>query len=213
MSTAPMPQGPRPDRPDWAGNPQPGYDQPGYERSGYEPGYGSRPPERPPPNRPSIDAGRLWAGGVATAIVACLIGLVGVLVSRWLLNIPLLAPSRDGAYGDVQTTGLMLGIAAAALVATLLMHLLLLSTPRPLSFFSWIIGLATVLAVVIPFSTSAPLDAKIATAVVVVVLGIAIGSLLSGVGARAVRVRAVRPYPPPAGPYGYDEQNTPSRFS
>ena len=210
MSTAPMPQGPRPDRPDWAGRPQPGYDRPGYEQSGYEPGYGPRPPERPPPDRPSVDAGRLWAGGIATAIVACLIGLVGVLVARWLFAIPLLAPTSDGAYGDVHTTGLMLGIAAAALVATLLMHLLLLSTPRPLAFFGWIIGLATVLAVVIPLSTSAPLDAKIATAVVVAVLGIAIGSLLSGVGARSVRVRGARTYP--ASQYDYDERNDQSRF-
>jgi Family of unknown function (DUF6069) len=209
MSTAPMPQGPRPDRSDWAGYPQPGYDQPGHEQPGYEAGYGPRPPERPPPDRPSVDAGRLWAGGIATAIVACLVGLVGVLIARWLLGIPLLAPTRDGAYGDVHTTGLMLGIAAAALVATLLMHLLLLSTPRPLAFFGWIIGLATVLAVVITFSTSAPLDAKTATAVVVVVLGIAIGSLLSGVGARSVRVPRARAYP---GQYTYDERNDPSRF-
>jgi hypothetical protein len=210
MSTAPMPQGPRPDRSDWAGRPQPGYDQRGYEQSGYEPGYGPRPPERPPSDRPSVDAGRLWAGGIATAIVACLIGLVGVLVARWLFAIPLLAPTSDGAYGDVHTTGLMLGIAAAALVATLLMHLLLLSTPRPLAFFGWIIGLATVLAVVIPLSTSAPLDAKIATAVVVAVLGIAIGSLLSGVGARSLRVRGARTYP--AGQYDYEDRNDPSRF-
>jgi len=205
-----MPQGPRPDRRDGAGYRQPGYDQAGYEQSGYEPGYGRRPPERPPSDRPSVDAGRLWAGGIATAIVACLIGLVGVLVSRWLLGIPLLAPSRDGAYGDVHTTGLLLGIAAAALVATLLLHLLLLSTPRPLAFFGWIIGLATVLAVVIPFSTTAPLDQKAATGVVVVVLGIAIGSLLSGVGARSVRVPPTRTYP--ASQYDYDERNDPSRF-
>ena len=210
MSTAPMPQGPRPDRPDWAGYPQSGYDQSGYEQSGYEPRYGPRPPERPPPERPSVDAGRLWAGGIATAIVACLIGLVGVLVARWLLGIPLLAPSRDGAYGDVHTTGLLLGIAAASLIATLLLHLLLLSTPRPLAFFGWIIGLATVLGVVIPFSTTAPLDQKAATAVVVVVLGIAIWTLLSGVGARSVRVRAARSYP--ASQYDYDERNDPSRF-
>ena len=210
MSTAPMPQGPRPDRPDWAGYPQPGYDQHGYEQSGFNPSYGDRPPERPPSDRPSVDAARLWAGGVATAIVACLIGLVGVLVARWLLGIALLAPKRDGAYGDVHTTGLLLGIAAASLVATLLLHLLLLSTPRPLAFFGWIMALATVLFVVIPFSTTAPLDEKAATAVVVVVLGIAIWTLLSGVGARSVRVRAARSYP--ASQDDYDERNDPSRF-
>ena len=158
--------------------------------------------------KPSVDAGRLWAGGIATAIVACLVGLVGVLIARWLLGIALLAPSRDGAYGDVHTTGLLLGIAAASLVATLLMHLLLLSTPRPLAFFGWIIGLATVLAVVITFSNSAPLDAKVATAVVVVVLGIAIATLLSGVGARSVRTRVAGSHPADH----YDERNDPSRF-
>jgi hypothetical protein len=135
----------------------------------------------------TVDASRLWPGGIATAVVAGLIAVVGVLVCRWLFGIPLLAPSRDGAYGDVHTTGLVLAAAAAALVATALAHLLLLSTPRPLAFFSWIIGLATVLAVLYPFSTTAPLTAKVATAVVDLVLGIAIGTLLNSVAARSMR--------------------------
>ncbi len=135
-----------------------------------------------------MDAGRLWSGGVATAVVAGLVALVGVLVSRWLFGIPLLAPKQDGAYGDAHTTGLVLMAAAAALVATGLAHLLMLGTPRPLTFFGWIIALATVLAVLVPFSTAAPLTAKAATAVVNLVLGIAIGSLISGVAARSVRV-------------------------
>jgi hypothetical protein len=84
-------------------------------------------------------------------------------------------------------------MAGAALVATALAHLLLVSTPRPLAFFSWIIGLATVLAVLVPFSTSAPLGAKVATALVDLVLGIAIGSLINSVAARSLqRPRAAR---------------------
>ena len=50
--------------------------------------------------------------------------------------------------------------AAAALVATAIMHLLLIATPRPQMFFTWIIGLATVIAVVYPFSTTAPLSQR-----------------------------------------------------
>jgi hypothetical protein len=141
---------------------------------------------RPSDGRPAVAASLLWPGGIATAVVAALVALVGVLVCRWLFGIPLLAPSRDGAYGNVHTTGLVLAAGAAALVATAIAHLLLLSTPRPLAFFSWIVGLATALVVLYPFSTSAPLDAKVATAVVDLVLGIAIGSLLSGVAARSV---------------------------
>jgi|SRR5450755_300345 hypothetical protein len=134
-----------------------------------------------------VDAGRLWSGGVATAVVAGLVALVGVLVCRWLFNIPVLAPKKDGAYGDVHTTAIVLVAAAAALAATGLVYLLLLSTPRPLTFFGWIVGLATVLVVILPFRTTAPLSAKVATGFVDLVIGIAIGSLVSSVAARSVR--------------------------
>jgi hypothetical protein len=82
-----------------------------------------------------------------------------------------------------------------------------------------------VAAVVYPFSTSAPLEQKTATAVVNLVLGVAIISLLTGVASRAIRrsgppsqpgqpVRPVQPgqgagYPPnrdagyPPGQRGY----------
>jgi hypothetical protein len=149
----------------------------------------------PPRSRPVVDARQLWAGGVATAVVAALIALVGVVVCRWLFNIPILSPPENGAYGDAHTTGLMLGAAVAALAATGIAHLLLASVPRPMAFFSWIVALATLVVVVYPFSTTAPLAGKIATAAVDLVIGIAIGSLINGAGARSVR----RPPPPPPG--------------
>ena len=200
MTTAPMPNEPRRD-----GRSSDPYGGDDYGRDNYGPdgyGPGTARPRRPQPARPRVDGGKLWPGGIATAVVAGLIALVGVLVCRWLFGIPLLAPKSEGAYGDVHTTDLVLVAAAAALVATGLAHLLLLSTPRPLSFFGWIIGLATVLAVLVPFSTAAPLTAKIATAVVDLVLGVAIGSLISGVAARSVRV-------PPGTDAGYLGGNGP----
>lgn len=159
------------------------------------------PPAAPQSSRPHVDAGRLWPGGIATAVVAALIALVGVLVCRWVFGIPLLAPKRDGAYGDAHTTALVLLAAVAALIATGLVHLLLLSTPRPLAFFGWIVGLATVLAVILPFSTSADLTHKAATSIVFLVLGVAIGSLVSGVAARSVQL--------PRGPGGSYVSNDP----
>ena len=39
------------------------------------------------PTRPDVDAGRLWAGGAATAVVAGLVGVVGVLVAEGLLDL------------------------------------------------------------------------------------------------------------------------------
>jgi Family of unknown function (DUF6069) len=151
-----------------------------------------------------IDAKQLWSGGAATAVVAALIALAGILVCRWLFNIPILAPRRDGAWGDASTAGYAIAAAAAALVATAIMHLLLLAAPRPQMFFTWIIGLATVIAVVFPFSTTAPLSQKAATAIVNLVLGCAIGSLVYGVAARAIRRRPISyqpDYPPSRTPY------------
>jgi hypothetical protein len=143
-------------------------------------------PEASGPRR-RVEPAPLWSGGAATAVVAALIALVGILVCRWLFNIPILAPQRAGAWGDASTAGYAISAAAVAIVATAIMHLLLIATPRPTTFFGWIIGLATVVAVVFPFSTTAPVAQKVATALVNLVLGIAIGSLISSVAARAVR--------------------------
>jgi hypothetical protein len=130
--------------------------------------------------------------------VAGLIALVGVLICRWVLKIPVLAPKRDGAYGDAHTTTLVLAAVGGALVATLVVHLLLLGVPRPLVFFGWIVALVTLAFVVFPFSTGAKLEQQIATAVVYLVIGVATGSLVASVADRATRVRMVAP-PPPAG--------------
>jgi Family of unknown function (DUF6069) len=173
------------------------------------------------------DSGRFWAGAVATAIVAALIALVGILICRWTLKIPILAPAGDGAWGDAHTGEYVLVAALVALVAAGLLYLLVLSTPQPSVFFRWIIGLVTLIAVVYPFSSGAPLDQKVATAVVNLVLGVAIASLLTATAARAIRrsgpppsnpVGPARPAPPasqgvPADPYGqrgqgYDQQPT-----
>ena len=144
------------------------------------------------------DPGRFWAGAVATAIVAALIALVGILICRWTLDIPILAPAGDGAWGDAHTGEYVLVAALVALVAAGLLYLLVLSTPQPTVFFRWIIGLVTLIAVVYPFSSGAPLDQKFATAAVNLVLGIAIGSLLTATSARAIR----RNPPVPSGPVG-----------
>ena len=110
---------------------------------------------------------------------------------RWLFDIPVLAPRQDGAWGDASTAGYAISAAAAALVATALMHLLLIATLRPRMFFGWIIGLATVIAVVYSFSTTAPMSQRVATAVINLVLGVAIGSLVNETVARVIRRRAI----------------------
>jgi hypothetical protein len=143
--------------------------------------------------RPQLDAARLWTGGLATAAVAALIAVVGVVVARGLFDVPVLAPDREGALGDADTARLAIMAAVAALVATGLMHLLLVSTPRPFRFFTWIISLLTLLAVLAPFMTTAKLATQVATAAIGLLIGIAIGSLVSGAARSAIRLRRQDP--------------------
>ena len=149
-------------------------------------------PDDTAPDRVRPDSTQFWAGGVATAVVAALIALVGILVCRWALSIPILAPASDGNWGDAHTGEYVLVAACIALVAAGLLYLLMLAAPEPDTFFRWIMGLATLAAVVYPFSTDAPLEQKAATAVVNLVLGVAITTLLTGVASRAIR-RSVPP--------------------
>ena len=89
--------------------------------------------------RVTIDAPRLWGGGVATAVVAALAAAVGVLVCRDLLQVklvepPLLTVTKSFAANYAITAFVL------ALAATGLAHLLSVATPRPRVFFGWIVA-------------------------------------------------------------------------
>jgi hypothetical protein len=60
------------------------------------------------------------------------------------------------------------------------MHLLLLSTLRPFRFFTWIISLLTLVAVLAPFMTSTKLATQVATAAIGLVIGMAIARWSQG---------------------------------
>jgi Family of unknown function (DUF6069) len=146
---------------------------------------------------PVLNAGRLWAGGLATAVVAGLIAIVGILVGRGLFGVAVLAPKGAGTWGDARTGWYALGAGVLSLVATGVMHLLILYTPRPMRFFGWIMVLATVLGMVAPFVTADSLGSRVYTAGLNMVLGVAIGSLVAGTARSAMRPAAARPLPRP----------------
>jgi hypothetical protein len=137
--------------------------------------------------RPSLEAGRLWAGGFATAVVAALIALVGVLVCDVLLDVGMVHPPLI-PVGHSFALRYAVTAAVLALVATALAHLLLVSTPRPRSFFSWIVGLATLAGIVLPFTLTGTTAARLATACVNLVIGVAVLSLLRSVMTRTARL-------------------------
>jgi hypothetical protein len=131
-----------------------------------------------------VDPRALWTGGVAAGVVASLVAVAGIVIARGVLHIPLLAPQQHGTWGSANTPTYAACAFAATLIATGLIHLLLLFVPQPFVFFGWILGVATVVAAAEPFTSDASLSAKLATAAINLVLGGACGC--SWLGPRTV---------------------------
>jgi hypothetical protein len=151
-------------------------------------------PQQPPHSsgRPVVDAGKLWAGGVATAVVAALVAVVGIMLARGVLDVYVFAPKDEGAWEAASAVPYALVSALAALLATALMHALLLSTPRPSMFFGWIMLLVAVIGAAWPFTTSAELENKIATGVLNAVIVVAIWTLVASSAQRSATLPAPR---------------------
>ena len=133
-----------------------------------------------------LDWKRLWAGGLATAGVAALIAWLGTLVCRALLDVEVADSAAAFGITDTFAGNYALTAAAFALVATALAHILSLTTPTPRAFFSWIVGLLTAAAMVLPFTRGDDLTVQVCAAVINLLIGAAIGSLLATVLSRTV---------------------------
>lgn len=55
--------------------------------------------------KPTVNAGKLWAGGGATAAVAALIAVAGILLGRGIFDIDVLAPKGQGTWGTPAPAG------------------------------------------------------------------------------------------------------------
>lgn len=145
-----------------------------------------------------VDVTRLWTGGLLAGVVAAGVAVVGLLVVRGILDVPVLI-ERDGGLVDASTWYYAAAAFLAAMAATALLHLLLLQAPQPYRFFGWIVGLAITIAVLVPYATDAELGSKVATSVLNLVIGLSIASVVSGVGHSSARVLDE---PDPGLPYG-----------
>lgn len=151
------------------------------------------PAGNPRNDRPVVNASRLWTGGVVAALISAGVALVAFLIVHGILDLPMLGVKPGGAVFQGTAVGYALVSAAAALLATGVMHLLLIGTPRPFFYFGWIGGLCTAIATLVPLVTSQSWEAKGATAVANLVIGIAITALVSGTARTAVERPGVRP--------------------
>lgn len=150
--------------------------------------------ETPYGTRRRVDPLRIWAGGVATALVAGGVGFVGVLVIRALFRVPGLH-RLSSEYYQFDQLSLAITAAAAALLATALLHLLMVGTPRAPTFFAWIMALFVVATILQEMLGGAGWFSKLLFSALYLVIGLAITSLLTGVGKTAVKYVPVRPEP------------------
>jgi hypothetical protein len=144
-------------------------------------------PSTPPKGDWRIDAKKLWTGGIMAGIVAAGVAIVGLLIARGIFDLRIFVRGEGGGVVNASTWWYALVSFGAAILATGLLHLLLLSAPGPFRFFGWIVGLAVAIAVIVPFTTSAQLSNKVGTAAINLAIGIAVYSIVSGVGRGAAQ--------------------------
>lgn len=142
-------------------------------------------PANAAPAGPKLDAGRYWAGAAATALVCALVGLAASVLFDEVFGIGLKPPPDLlglGVDGSWAAAG-----AVFALLAAAVLHLLILVAPSPRMFFGWLVGLATVVLAALPFTDMSDPLASTMTALVWVILGLAVWSLLTAVLGRTWR--------------------------
>ena len=143
-------------------------------------------PESPHGREPGpFSVARLWAGGAATALVAGLVSLTGLLTARDLFDAVVLAPKGPDAWGQAEVVTHALVAAACAFAATGLLEVLLPTTPDAVRSFTWIALLVAGLAAVLPLEPALPLGDRVATAVVNGAIGVAITACLRDVARRS----------------------------
>jgi hypothetical protein len=135
--------------------------------------------------RLGLEVGRFWAGALATMLVAALIGLAAVFILEEVFNLEIQPQADIFGTGSDMMAWVVAG-ALFAFVAAIVLYLLVMSTPRPRSFFGWVIGLATVILAAVPFAGDFELVPAILAALVWIVIGSATFSLLTGTLSRTV---------------------------
>jgi hypothetical protein len=148
-------------------------------------------PVQPPVSRINhIDQARYWVGAVLTAVVAALAGVIGLVVIRDLMRVPISLGSIGLPGDNIGSYGLMVGL--AALLAAALFNGMLAIAPRPTVYFGALTGLLTALAALLPFTSSMSISAQAAVAGINLVVGVLIMVLVplaaSNAGPRTIIV-------------------------
>jgi hypothetical protein len=135
----------------------------------------------------AVNAARLWSGGLMAGVVGGGVVLVGFLVVRGILDIPLLV-ERNGALVTASTWWYAFGAFLSGAAATGLLHALLVTVPDPYRFFRWIVGLAVAVSALVPWTLDTARPSQLAMSLINLVVGICVGSIVNGVGRKSARL-------------------------
>jgi hypothetical protein len=183
--------------------PEYGYQQPEY--SSRPPEYSNRPTEysgRPqeyseypdplPRQRqgPELDPGKFIGGVLAAAVVTAL----AAWLCAWVIQVIATRVTQSGKFGvwnPMAEDAYWFAVVAflCAVLAGALWYLLRMGTPTPGLFFTWIVGILTAAAVIIPVVLSNDVWVGISTGIEHLVIGLPILSLVRMVGAKSVVYR------------------------
>jgi Family of unknown function (DUF6069) len=159
----------------WDGAAYPASQQPsGYNWDAGQPNEYLPADTRPSRGRgPRIDQTKFWVGALLTAMLTALGGIIGLVVAHGIAHVPVLF--LDGS-GLVPVHAAVYGLVTAliALVAAGLYNGMLHVAPRPAVYYCWLIGLLTLLAGLLPFTTAAVLSSQVALAAMNVLVGLII---------------------------------------
>jgi len=135
--------------------------------------------------RLGLEVGRFWAGALATVVVCALIGLVAAFLLTDVFDLELQPPPDFFGSGSNLVIWTVVG-ALFALIASIVLHLLVMSTPRPRTFFGWVVALGTVILAAAPFAGDFEVVPATLSALVWIIIGVATWSLLTGVLGRTL---------------------------
>lgn len=150
----------------------------------------ARPRRRPATNRPQVNPTMFIGGVIATAVVT---GLAAWLVA-WIIRLIIERVNETGKLGvwnPMANDEYWFAIVAflCAVFAGALWYVLQLTTPSPSQFFSWIVGLLIIAAILIPLLLSRDWTTGISTAVMHAVIGVPILLLVPAMGTKSYERR------------------------
>ena len=135
----------------------------------------------------TVDGGRLWGTGVATALVAGLAATTVLFVARSLVGSAVLVAPPGRSPADLSYLDAFLVAFVIGLVATAVLQVLLLVVPRGTSFFAWISTLFLVLSLGPVFAMDVPMESKVWLSALHAVAYAVVVSLLLGAVPRVAR--------------------------